>query len=345
MFKATNKKSGEEIVILDDKWKDQLRRLRSLGKNNILVCPGCLQPVRVRAGKTNRWHFAHKHLKNCPYGYESPVLLNARATLYKWLVGKFGKNVSIEKKFDNERIPRPIDCWVETERSNFVYWIIASGMNPQKRESLKIGLGQLNAQVNWVFVVDMLREDEMHSYSVHLTTTEREFMRESIYDEVKYGKGYIMGSSLHYLDPGSGALTTYRKLHLIHSPQLYQGVKICNELSSVLISPKCGEFVHPDEYENLEQLRDEKIQLERELKETERTLTEAREKLIESFEDSEQVILPTKPSINRGRYEPSVHRAKEATCILCGQITTDYWYHNGKDNTCKCRECASQGRY
>lgn len=345
MFRATNKTSGEEIVILDDKWKNQRKHLRSLGRNNILVCPGCLQPVRVRAGKTNRWHFAHKHLQNCPYGYESPSLLNARAILYKWLVGKFGENVSIEKKFDNEKIHRHLDCWVETERCNFAYWIIESGMKPQKRENLKVGLGQLNAQVNWVFVVDMLREDKIHSESIHLSTTEREFMQQSDYDEMKFGKVYITGKSLHYLDPSSETLITYRKLLLIHSPQLYQGAKISNEISSVLVSPKSGGFVHPGEHEGSEKLKKEKIQLEREQEEQERMITKSRQKVVESFDNLESIVLPKMSPVSQTSYEPSIYSGKEATCILCGQITADYWYHNRKDDTCKCRECASQGRY
>ena len=30
---------------------------------------------------------------------------------------------------------------------------------------------------------------------------------------------------------------------------------------------------------------------------------------------------------------------KEAVCILCGQITSDWWYYDGVTKTCKCNDC------
>lgn len=32
----------------------------------------------------------------------------------------------------------------------------------------------------------------------------------------------------------------------------------------------------------------------------------------------------------------------EGKCLICGQITTDYWYFDGKTKTCKCRSCYRQ---
>ena len=110
MFKALHRPSGEEIVILEPRWRRQLDTLRLLDAQDDLVCQGCLQPVRVRAGEVKRWHFAHKHLQNCPYEFESPVLLQCRAVLYEWLVSQLGEDVvTLEKK---SPLPRPVDCWV-----------------------------------------------------------------------------------------------------------------------------------------------------------------------------------------------------------------------------------------
>lgn len=32
----------------------------------------------------------------------------------------------------------------------------------------------------------------------------------------------------------------------------------------------------------------------------------------------------------------------EAPCMICGQLTTDYWYYDGKTQKCKCRSCLRQ---
>jgi len=57
--------------------------------------------------------------------------------LYKWLVSKFGENVTLEKEFHNGELPHPIDCWVKSKHDPFAYWIIESTMNPDKRNTIK----------------------------------------------------------------------------------------------------------------------------------------------------------------------------------------------------------------
>src|SRR3972149_2366896 len=133
MFKALINPSGEEIVILEPRWRRQLDTLRLLDIQDDLVCQGCLQPVRVRAGGVKRWHFAHKHLHNCPYEFESPILLQSRAVLYEWLLARRGEDgVTLEKKTS---LPRPVDCWVRGADGDIGYWIIDSRMPPVERQS------------------------------------------------------------------------------------------------------------------------------------------------------------------------------------------------------------------
>ena len=344
MFKAKNTTTKEDIIILDTKWIGRVKYLRLLDRGNMLVCPGCEQPVRVRAGRTRRWHFAHKHLLNCSYGYESPAVLNARAVLYRWLVSKFGEGVRIEKDIDAGLLPRHIDCWVETEKGNFAYWIIGSRMKPQKRDDIWAGFSKLKVSVNWIFVIDMLREDDFHSDSIHLTTTEREFACQTDFDEIRIANEFVTGNSLHYLDPTNETIITYRGLRIIHAPQLYRGRKIENELASVLVSPVSGEFVHPGEHEQLELRRQEKIQLENEQRERESKITEFHEHLV-SIKSLQEYSLSPKVQPQHERQEQYLTREVKVVCILCGQITADYWYLNRADNTCKCRECYQQGRY
>ena len=67
MYKALNIRDNSEVVILDPRWLRAIKQLRELDHQDVLVCQGCKQSVRVRAGDERREHFAHKHLANCDY--------------------------------------------------------------------------------------------------------------------------------------------------------------------------------------------------------------------------------------------------------------------------------------
>jgi hypothetical protein len=259
MYKALHLPSGQEIIILDPRWRQQVNYLRALDKCDALVCPGCQQPVRVRAGKVKRWHFAHKHLQNCPFERESPALLKARAVLYDWLVDKFSaKAVTLEKILDGQGLPRHIDCWVQNTDASFAYWIFDRRLPPDERNQQKSGFGEIGVQVNWVFVSDMLRMDQdIMQDRLHLTTTERAFMQESEFDQAWQTHFENLGKSLHYLDADQGSLTTFRNLSVIHAPQLYAGNRLENPLIDVKVSLTTGEFIHPGETDRLQKRRRE----------------------------------------------------------------------------------------
>jgi hypothetical protein len=265
MFKALDTRKNTEIVILDSKWLSSIDQLRELDRQDFLVCQGCKQPVRVRAGEQRLEHFAHKHLADCDYATESAILCNSRAILYEWLVGKFGDRVTIEKKVDGEGRFRPIDCWVETDARIFAYWIFDSGLRSGKREILQSHLEKRGIQVTWVFAGKMLHTGPDHPDKLVLSTTEREFIRPSAYDKA-YGSDYIakvssrsldkifgyrpiIKGSLHYLDSENRSLHTFRGLSLYHEPQVYKGHYLCSTLEELFVSPKTGEFVHNGEHD------------------------------------------------------------------------------------------------
>jgi len=171
MFKARHKQSKEDIVILDPNWVSQLHRLRQLDKQDRLVCPGCEQPVRVKAGQKIRWHFAHKHLEDCPLSHEAPVVLEARALLYQWLVGKFHTGaVTLEKELAPELLLRPVDCWAETKSGEVAYWIIASQIKPAQRETLQQVFDE--AGVRQFFIDELENNGEAGIYWVDPSTRE-----------------------------------------------------------------------------------------------------------------------------------------------------------------------------
>ena len=253
MFKALDARNDTEIIILDLLLDKEKEELRELSRQDILICQGCRQSVRVRSGAVYRTHFAHKHKEHCEFVDESHELREARAVLYEWLVSKFGKeNVTIEKKIDGLDLYRPVDCWVEKDEKKFAYWIFDSTPRPAKREIVKGLLLLPGVQVNWVFISEILRRDnESPETDINLTTTEREFFKHSKYDKVG-AKGHGTKGTLHYLDAKKRELITYRNLVLFHIPLGFKGRSLVSDLVKVLISPKTGEFVHIGEHEQLE---------------------------------------------------------------------------------------------
>ena len=56
-------------------------------------------------------------------------------------------------------------------------------MPPDERQSLSAGLAGMCPHPVWVFTASMLHPDEDSLERLYLTTTEREFMRHTEYDE------------------------------------------------------------------------------------------------------------------------------------------------------------------
>jgi len=344
MFKSINKKDGSEIIILDPKW--DIEQLRGLDRQNILVCQGCGEPVRVRAGAERRPHFAHKHLENCTYMDESSALRNARAILYEWLRTKFDGNVTIEKKIEKSTFPRSVDCWVETNSKVFAYWIFDRALKPEKRDQILNGFEALAVNVNFVFTFEMLRKAEADHERIHLTTTEREMMVHSDFGGNE-DERFSCGMTLHYLDADNHGLLTYRGLHLVHQPQLFHGIATSTKLSDVLVSPRNGEFVHPGEYERRKKHLKEKDSLltrQRQLKNEKGwgapSITEA--KCSSNYTLSQNRNTLRIPEIHNSVVPAS---DKKGTCIFCGTTTSDWWYYDDKTGQCKCNTCYRQGQY
>jgi hypothetical protein len=217
-------------------------------------------------------------------------------------------------------------------------------MKPQKRDSLKQGFEEIETEANWVFIADMLREDEIDPNNLHLTTTEREFMERSVYDQPVEPSRFRIGKSLHYLDPDSEILTTFRGLHLVHAPQLYTASHTeRHEMSDVLVLRSTGEFVHSGEHERLEKYKEEeKERIEAERRSVTR-LREFAEVASAGSRISYPVPGPAKKDTEREEYL-ELFEKEEATCEICGTRTRDWWTVNRATNTCKCYDCLRKGK-
>ena len=341
MYKAIHCQTNEEIIILHPDWLKRIQQLREMDRADCLVCQGCRQPLRVKAGPRKRPHFAHKHLQACSYGNESPEILNARAVLYEWLVMLFGSAVTLEKELPGAGLPRPVDCWVEGRSGPFAYWIIESGIRLEPREAILAAFRGLKVNVQWVFLQAMLNEEKKEFHSLLLTPTERAFLQTTPFDELLAGAGEV-GQSLHYLDADKGAVTTYRGLKLHHRPNWYKGLKKTTRLGEMLASSANGEFLHPGEREKLAKFRQRQQRLEVKRK--------AFEQRHENWNDNLSVQpLPSPPEVRQREKlqsgETGFWGAEELPCAQCGQLTTDYWStffdENGR-KLCRCRDCLNR---
>lgn len=329
MFKCLHQDSGAEIIILQPEWHGRLDVLRLMDRGDELVCQGCRQPVRVRRGSARRRaHFAHKHLKGCLYGSQSPEILAARAALFDWLSAQYPGRVDLERAAPGADLPRPLDCWVDTPQGPFACWIIEGSLKLAARERIQAGFQMVGAPVTTVLLARLLHPDPNHPNRLLLSPTERAFLRHTPFDSLGR-EGYVysadFGRSLHYLDAAEGVLTTWRGLEKVHEPQGYAGRRLVTRLERVRAGGE-GEWFHPGEAEQL--ASQPHIDLQQAQREAARR---QRKERLQHWRSLKQPPQTTAPS--------------EAVCVHCGQITSDYWMNWMEENRrlCKCRECLARG--
>jgi hypothetical protein len=362
MYKCIHAVSHEEIVILLPIWRNRVRELRKMDSEDLLVCQGCHQPVRVRAGHMRRWHFAHKHLQNCPFHMASMAVLNARAFLFEWFVSQFGQDaVDLEVLVPGVELPRPIDVWISLSSGRFGYWVIDVRMQPRIRQGLHNAIAEMGIPVHYIFVQTMLKQNEFHPEVVYLTTTEREFAAQTDFDLLIGEIDRPAGKTLHYLDVENQKMTTLRDLHCIHSPQVFQGKLIVNDLKDLLVDQVAGGLAHPGEPKKLEQLRSKITQRKEKLTKARQSMGRILDRMLPKESDlsapnskigtSDSISVPEIQPV-KSRYQTEVETDalqlnlilnKMAICMFCGQETEDWWYLDRGTGKCKCRGCLKQG--
>ena len=347
MFKARDRETDREIIILDACWNNEtLPALREKGRRNLLLCPICRQPVRVKAGEKKRRHFAHQDLSHCPLGHESPAILEARSLLYRWLDAKYPGQVTVEKAFAEYELPRLLDCYVEPgNQRKFGYWILESGL--RSREPFTLGAHILDISLNWLFLSTMLRfTSDREAQLLNLTPTEREFAYASEYNLIysSYDR------ALNYLNAGEQTLITFRGLHCIHSPQEYAfQVRLDDRLEQMLISRKTGEFVYRGEFEKLQAYRERQRKIAEEARK-QREKEEQRRRQFAAWQKrlGEQPIQPgDAPGVwppargpEPGTQESLDYLHARYRCKVCGKVTHDWIELELSSQTCICsREC------
>jgi len=347
MFKAIHAKTEEFVILLDPQWQERLAELRALDAENQFLCQECRQPVAVRAGAVRRWYFAHKRRRDCPYGQESPTLLAARAVLYRRLQEVFGAAVTLEKRLADSRLSRPVDCWVEGKETPIAYWILESGMKSQEeRTSLQGELWEAGAYVVWLFTSEMLHESA-ETGTVHLTTTERDFLQHTYFDFDKRLGSDAPGGTLHYLNHQEETLTTFRLLQCVHKPQVYKGHRLSHPFSAVQIAKTNGELAHPGEREHRESLKQERkrqILLAQTQQKRDEEHREARSATGDPGQPTPLTVARLASMSHNGPREvPSQRSERAGKCKFCGTVTEDWVAY--EEGVCRCRECYRKGLF
>jgi hypothetical protein len=343
MYKAIHPQTEQEIIILSPLWLKRIAQLRAMDQADLLVCQGCRQPLRVKAGEVKRPHFAHKHLQACSFGTESAEILAARAVLYDWLFRQFGEAVDVEKELPASPLPRPVDCWVEASAGTFAYWIVESGIKLEPREAIKAAFNAPGVQFHVVFLASMLNEEKKEFQSLLLTPTERAFMKTTPFDEALAGIAEA-GSSLHYLDTTAETLITYRDLRLHHRPNWYKGMKKTTRLDAMRASMLTGDPLHPGEMDRLRSFQKKQQRLEKKQQQFQQREAEWARRLSQNDQPGQQARSgwQSPPAPPERKPPPAQKEHPALPCALCGQITLDYWYAFTEESgrrLCHCREC------
>lgn len=326
MFKCLHAATGEEIIILHPRWRGKLAQLRALDQADQLICPGCQQAVRVKAGQRRRSHFAHKHLAACSLANESPEILSARALLYEWLLPQFGLGLTVEYPLPDSTLPRTVDVWVATPSASFAYWIIEKGIKLEPRATIKASFAEQGIPVNYLFLAGMLNEEKKRLDSLLLSPTERTFLLPTAFDNPDSSPP---GRSLHYLELEGETLITFRDLQLFHRPNWFAGRKKTAPLRELFASSQTGQWIYPGEMEVM------------------RARTARKQKLEQKRAQFQQ---REDEWANRLRQRDNRWSALEPTptpplrCDTCGRITSDYSYSYALttgERVCRCRDCLS----
>jgi hypothetical protein len=334
VYKAVHRQSGEEILTLHPDWRGRKNELRRLTGEDLLVCQGCRQAVRLKAGPHKRPHFAHRHLQGCSYGQESPRVLAARALLYEWLADQAPGRVEAEVSLPG--LLRPADAILHQEAQNggdVVFWVVDALMKQETRLRLRAAFQNAGMRPVWILHAHLLHPDTNHTGWIYLSPCERDCLRQTPYDEIGRENHLLaqdFGCSLHYLDLASGLLTTFRSLERVHAPNVFSGRREECPLDQLRIDA-CGEPVYPGEASDLDASRAARM------RQTERV-----KRWLEPAPRIQQPALPHVPDAEQPRPPASQERV---TCIYCGEITTDWWtaWSEEGERLGKCRSCLDKG--
>jgi hypothetical protein len=339
MFVATSSIDKKRINLLDPSVLERRESLKAAGRKGGLVCPHCGQELRVRLGEVRRPHFAHKSLEDCPFQKESAEVTEVKALLYGFLRQQIGCSVDMDVSLDGEDASEDLflDVLVETERgTRFGYWVF--DRNRRDRHIL-LDAAQESGIIPVVIHTGSMMAFDPGGTSLLLSKSLRDLIRKSPFDE---GLKKRSGGHLHFLND-AGRLTTFRRLHCVHLPNVYEGeVRREAALQEVRFDPESGDFVvEEDVAERLERVCLEQEREEKKHREEENRKKAREERLSRSRKVyTEAPLKRHRPAQVREPQKPFVNRFNQCyPCKFCGVETSDWVQWLPSESVCVCREC------
>lgn len=371
MFTARSIDTNAWITSIDPEWQGREEELRECARAGRVVCPGCGQLLHFRFQQQQkdevrrRPHFAHRAKSECPLENQSAEAMEAKALLYEWLQSKFPGDVVMDWPVEMAGWDRPADVYVKTGRKRpLAYWVFDRGVRDRCAFVQRVARHEdgFACQVVWTGATMAFHE----SGELKLTPTQRDLMSHGDYDN-PHG-----GGSLTFLDAGTGVITSFRGLHLTHSPNLHRwSLRREGTLSTAKVDPNSGEILFQ---EDLDALRDWKVEEQRRQEEEKLRQEKERQRKAEQEKKwaeaarrlqplGELMGMPIKeprsptrtsePS-HSGHHsyppprppEPSMEWAvlrQELECERCGRVTTDWVSATPSGGTCVCRACMGRG--
>lgn len=343
MYKAVNRLSGEEYLVLHPKWRERRDELRAVSNAGLAVCQSCQQPVRLKAGRRLRMHFAHLHQAGCSAGHESSAVIAARAVLFDWVNTRMpGK---VEAEVLAEGFPRTIDVVIElADGSKVAWWVVDRLMRADARGRVEHAAEDLGFRLRWIMLERILRRDDNQPGKrsrwrrLRLSPCERACLRQTVYDEIGRENRLLpeeFGSSLYYLSAEDLRITGFRSLERVQPPNIFVGREECSLLKDMDLDAE-GEILFAGEARALRASR-QKRERHRE------TVTRWLEPRGQARQRSFSEMLPAK--LRPGEEAPETPERPAARCVHCGEISADWWtaWEENGERLGKCRSCLEKG--
>lgn len=134
------------------------------------TCPHCETAVRYRNGDTNKAHFAHESLNNCPYSgaSESKEHIGMKRNLSNFLKKKYPDlNIELEKTL----VPnRRADMVIHDEKQTFVVEFQASSIKVDEMVQRTKDYNNLGYPVLWIFHINMFSHNDFPNEDIRRVT-------------------------------------------------------------------------------------------------------------------------------------------------------------------------------
>ncbi len=303
MFRAIDTIADAPIVALDVEWGEPIERLRKRCRGGEIVCPGCRQGVRLRAGVRRRRHFAHESLSDCPLGRESYERLAARAMLYELLRKRFGDKVAIEVPVPNGKPGEHADCVVALSKGDAAYFVVPKQISRDREHFMEVRQAAYR-HVHWVLLWPLLTKFTTRRDAYLLSATVRDLASRRGVEGLYAGQGPEWLGSLTFLYTKHETVVFLRGLHLLHKPNVYlMGKGFKAACAEVHADEGTAQLMHPHEYEPYEALRAERREKERLREEHKKKKAQARKerKAREAQDRKEQEVRDAKARAERQR--------------------------------------------